>query len=108
MLVLLPKCAAPTDQKNDIYADDTTVSHARDGDRDRSRQIGDVESVFGSAATGEVTDNHLKGKIDSTSNAQQQSATTHVSAKSQQRLITFASTDPEFDEDSDPDGDLDL
>jgi hypothetical protein len=25
-----------------------------------------------------------------------------------QRLITFASTDPEFDEDSDPDGDLDL
>ncbi len=29
-------------------------------------------------------------------------------AKKNQRIITFSSTDPEFDEDSDPDGDLDL
>ena len=68
----------------------------------------EVESVFGRAEPGSGTDSHPKSKTDAKANALQQAAAAHASAKVQQRLITFASTDPEFDEDSDPDGDLDL
>jgi hypothetical protein len=110
-LVLLPKCAAPTDHSEDTYAEDATADghgHDRDRDRERSKGAEEVESVFGRAEPGSGTDSHPKSKTDAKASALQQAAAAHASAKVQQRLITFASTDPEFDEDSDPDGDLDL
>ena len=44
----------------------------------------------------------------SSMNLNMDKAADEVAAAAARRLITFESTDPEFDEDSDPDNDLDL
>ena len=86
-----------------------------DGKKDTQSTMNEIESVFGNTSklglisedistTSSYTE---EGKSES--NIQEGGVPQNASFKAQQqRLITFASTDPEFDEDSDPDADLDL
>lgn len=62
-----------------------------------------TDSIFSS-----ITSNSKKDVTQILAEVQETSSTSSLSSAPQSRLITFESTDPEFDEDSDPDADLDL
>jgi len=114
----LSACLTPLPKRRDEdESRDTGRGHDHVHEHVKDDTVEQVESVFGKKMTFLGADSGGASTQDPASIAiaveEANQANAAIIAKrtqnlKTQRLITFASTDPEFDEDSDPDGDLDL
>jgi hypothetical protein len=81
----------------------STAVSAANGTEDSTRGQVDAHTVAALPSREEV-----QSSADSAQGVKKSATAVLAPLAANQRLITFDSTDPEFDEDSDPDADLDL